>query len=217
MTLKSGAMPPKRRSSASGEISRDLEKRPRPKLISKIGRRKSKNLFTTEKICVFCHLMKIKTLIYSVVFSMVCVPWNLAFAQSSVPPAPPQASAQDAPAAKRSINPESIKRAKLTRLRKDVALTDDQATKVKPIIDAYVNDVRAIKTDASLDSRTKRQKISEVRQKYDNDLDGVLNPEQQQKLASLKEERRAKLRAARTGKTSSLEPSPATAVPAVVQ
>jgi Spy/CpxP family protein refolding chaperone len=159
--------------------------------------------------------MKIKTLMYSVAFSAICVPWNLAFAQSTVPPAPPQASSQDAPAVKRSINPESVKRAKLTRLRKDVALTDDQATKVKPMIDTYVNDIRAIKTDASLDSRTKRQKISEVRQKYDNDLEGVLNTEQQQKLASLKEERRAKLRAARTGKSSALEPSAAT--PAVVQ
>lgn len=163
--------------------------------------------------------MKIKTLIYYVLLSAVCVPWNVAFAQSTVPSAAPQASSPDAPAAKpkRSFNPESIKRAKLTRLRKDVALTDDQATKVKPIIDAYVNDIRAIKSDASLDSRTKRQKISEVRQKYDNDLEGVLNTEQQQKLASLKEERLAKLRAARTSKTSALEPSGATAVPAVVQ
>jgi hypothetical protein len=40
---------------------------------------------------------------------------------------------------KRTTNPESIKRAKLTRLRKDVALTDDQVMKVKPIIDTYVN------------------------------------------------------------------------------
>lgn len=134
----------------------------------------------------------------------LCLPWSVAFAQSAVSTAEQQASAQVAPPAKqkRSVNPESIKRAKLTRLRKDVALTDDQATKAKPIIDAYVNETRAIKSDASLDSRTKRQKVSEARQRYDGDLDGVLNPEQQQKLASLREERRARLRAARASKAS---------------
>ena len=149
------------------------------------------------------------------------MPWNVAFAQSTATTTePPPASSQVAPPAKvkRSFNAESIKRAKLTRLRKDVALTDDQATKVKPMIDAYVNEMQAIKTDASVDSRTKRQKFSEVRQKYDSDLGGVLNPEQQQKLASLKEERRAKLRAARASKSSeALEPSGSTAAPAIVQ
>ena len=82
----------------------------------------------------------------------------------------------------------------------------------------YVNDMQAVKNDASLDSRTKRQKLSEVRHKYDTDLDGVLNPEQQQKLASMKEERRARLRAARTSQASSpLEPSASPGTPAIVQ
>jgi Spy/CpxP family protein refolding chaperone len=148
------------------------------------------------------------------------MPWSVAFAQSTAATAEPPASSQVAPPAKvkRSFNAESIKRAKLTRLRKDVALTDDQATKVKPMIDAYVDEMQAIKTDASVDSRTKRQKFSEVRQKYDSALDGVLNPEQQQKLASLKEERRAKLRAARASKSSeALEPSGSTAAPTILQ
>jgi Spy/CpxP family protein refolding chaperone len=164
-------------------------------------------------------VMKIKTLIYSVLIFAVSVPGSEAFAQSTVVTAQPPVAAQAAPPArpKRNVNPESVKRAKLTRLRKDVALTDDQATKVRPIIDAYVNDLQAIKTDASLDSRTKRQKMSAVRQKYDGDLDGVLTVEQQQKLASIKEERRARLRAARTGSTSVLEPVGSTPAPAIIQ
>src|ERR1700731_1027846 len=126
--------------------------------------------------------MKIKTLIYSVLIFAVSVPGSEGFAQSTVVTAQPPVAAQAAPPArpKRNVNPESVKRAKLTRLRKDVALTDDQATKVKPMIDAYVNDMQTIKTDASLNSRTKRQKLSEARRKYDTDLDGVLDTEQQQ-------------------------------------
>ena len=82
--------------------------------------------------------MRITTLIYSVVFIAMGVPTGSLFAQSTAAPGPQPESAQIvAPAkVKRNLNPESIKRAKLTRLRKDVVLTDDQATKVKPIIDA---------------------------------------------------------------------------------
>jgi hypothetical protein len=170
-----------------------------------------------KKMCLYAR-MKVTTLIYCVLIFTLCVPWQGALAQTTASTAEPPASFPVAPPAKRIVNPESIKRAKLTRLRKDVGLTDEQTTKVKPLIDAYVNDMQAVKNDASLDSRTKRQKLSEVRHKYDTDLDGVLNPEQQQKLASMKEERRARLRAARTTKTSSpLEPSASPGTPAIVQ
>ena len=150
-------------------------------------------------------MMKIKTLIYSVLLSVALIPWNAAFAQSTdAAPQQQDSTEHSAPAkAKRTVNPESIKRAKLTRLKHDVSLTDEQAEKVKPLIDTYVNSVQAIKADATLDSRTKRQKFSEVRQRYDSDLDGVLNPDQQQKLASLKQARREKLRNARAGKSDS--------------
>jgi Spy/CpxP family protein refolding chaperone len=177
-----------------------------------------KLLFTTLQICVVYVSMKLTTLIYSVLISTLCLSWNGAWAQTAASSAAPPASLPAAPPAKRSFNPEAIKRAKLTRLRKDVALTDEQITKVKPLIDAYVNDLQAVKNDASLDSHTKRQKLSELRHKYDTDLDGVLNPEQQQKLVSIKEERRARLRAARTSKGSTpLEPSGSPGVPAIVQ
>ena len=164
--------------------------------------------------------MKITTLIYSVILVAICIPKGSALAQSMVSSGPQQESSQIvAPAKlKRSINPESIKRAKLTRLRKDVALTDEQASKVKPIIDAYVNEMQAIKSDRSLDSRSKRQKFSELRQRYESDLDAVLNPEQQQKLASVRAERRARLRDARVGTAAAAsEPSGSKVTPAVIQ
>jgi hypothetical protein len=162
--------------------------------------------------------VKITTLIYSVILIAICIPKGSAVAQSMVSAGPQQESSQPvAPAKlKRSINPESLKRAKLTRLRKDVALTDEQATKVKPIIDAYVNEIQAIKSDTSLDSRSKRQKFSELRQRYESDLDTILNPEQQQKLASVRAERRARLRDARVG-TATSEPSGSKVTPAVIQ
>jgi hypothetical protein len=164
--------------------------------------------------------MKITTLIYSVILVAICIPKGAAVAQSTVPSAQQQESSQiGAPAKlKRSINPESIKRAKLTRLRKDVALTDEQAAKVKPVIDAYVNEIQAVKNDPSLDSRSKRQKFSELRRQYESDLDAVLNAEQQQKLASVRAERRARLRDARAGAAAGTpDPSGSKVTPAVIQ
>jgi periplasmic protein CpxP/Spy len=178
---------------------------------------KKKTVYNTLLICSFVSV-KITTLIYSVILIAICIPKGSAVAQSKVSAGPQQESSQPvAPAKlKRSINPESLKRAKLTRLRKDVALTDEQATKVKPIIDAYVNEIQAIKSDTSLDSRSKRQKFSELRQRYESDLDTILNPEQQQKLASVRAERRARLRDARVG-TATSEPSGSKVTPAVIQ
>jgi Spy/CpxP family protein refolding chaperone len=158
--------------------------------------------------------MKIKTLIYTVMLSAICIPWHAAFAQSA-DAAPQQQTnpVQSAPPKpKRTVNPESIKRAKLTRLKHDVSLTDEQTEKAKPLIDTYVNTVQAIKADATLDSRTKHQKFSEARQRYDSDLNGVLNPDQQQKLTSLKEERRTRLRKARAGKSDSTDEPAASGV-----
>jgi hypothetical protein len=149
--------------------------------------------------------MKIKTFLYIVVISGLLGPWIPAFGQSVGPTPGQQAPAREvAPIKpKRTVDPESIKRAKLTRLKHDVALTEEQAEKAKPLVDTYVNAVHAIKADATLDSRTKRQRLAEARQRYENDLNGVLSPEQQQKLASLKEERRDRLRKARVAGSDS--------------
>jgi hypothetical protein len=164
-----------------------------------------KNIFTTSENDVLFFLMKITTLLYSVLISVLLSPWLPAFGQS-VDSAPGQQSPGQeitTTKARRTVDPESIKRAKLTRLKHDIALSEEQAEKAKPLIDAYVNAVQAIKTNAALDSRTKRQKVAEARQRYDSDLNGELSPEQQQKLASLKEERRERLRSARAARSES--------------
>jgi hypothetical protein len=214
--LRSGATLRKRLSSDSGETSPQKFRAGRIDLLI-AG---YKFYFTTFIKYVSVLLMNITTLIYSVILLTICIPKGVAFAQSTVSSGQQQESARNVvqTKSKRSINPESLKRAKLTRLRKDVALTDDQVTKVKPIIDDYVNQLQALKSDTSLDSRSKRQKFSELRQRYDSDLDAVLNPEQQQKLASVRAERRARLRNARTGAASgTLEPSSSKPAPVIVQ
>ncbi len=103
----------------------------------------------------------------------------------------------------RRRSPEASKRAKLTRLKKTIDLTADQETKATPLISTYVDSVNAVRQDASLQPKERRQKLAALRKQYDGDLDALLTDEQRQKLASLKAERLAKLRAARAARASS--------------
>jgi hypothetical protein len=146
--------------------------------------------------------MKIKTFVYSVIIIASCVLGDTTFAQS----ASEQLSSFSATSVTRSgrvRNPASIKRAKLTRLKKDVGLNDQQVQSVTPIIDTYVTAVQNVKNDASIDSHTKRSRLAELRKRYDSDIDAILTPEQQQKLASIKAERRARLRGAKAASETS--------------
>jgi hypothetical protein len=138
-------------------------------------------------------VMNAKILIYSIVISLAGVLADASFAQT----VPQQSAASAVTRSGRVRNPESIKRAKLTRLKKDVALDEQQVLAVTPIIDSYVTAVQNVKNDASLDSHARRLKLSELRKRYDSDVDALLKPEQQQKLASIKAERRARLRGAK--------------------
>src|SRR6516225_179738 len=138
-------------------------------------------------------VMNAKLLIYSIVISLAGVLADASIAQT----VPQQSAGLTATPSGRVRNPESIKRAKLTRLKKDVGLDEQQVQAITPVIDSYVTAVQNVKNDASLDSHARRLKLSDLRKRYDSDVDALLKPEQQQKLASIKAERLARLRGAR--------------------
>jgi hypothetical protein len=142
------------------------------------------------------------------------------FAEASLAQSLPDQSAVAAVThSARVRNPESVKRAKLTRLKKDVGLDEQQIQTITPIIDSYVTAVQNVKNDASLDYHARRLKLSELRKQYDSDIDARLTPDQQQKLASVKAERRARLRGAKltTGTASKSGPPETVPASAVVQ
>jgi hypothetical protein len=146
--------------------------------------------------------MKIKTFLYSVIVIASGALGDASFAQSAPQQSGPLYAASVTHSG-RARNPESFKRAKLTRLKKDVGLNDQQVQSVTPIIATYVTAVQNVKNDASIDSHTKRSRLAELRKRYDSDIDAILTPEQQQKLASIKAERRARLRGAKAASETS--------------
>jgi Spy/CpxP family protein refolding chaperone len=119
-------------------------------------------------------------------------------AKAASPDATPAASATT----KHKVSLDSVKAARLTRLKNQVDLTADQEAKAKPIIDKYVDDRHATNGD--------RQKLLALKTKFDSDINAVLTPEQQKKLAAAQSATMEKLKAARAAKAAAAAlPSPA--------
>lgn len=132
---------------------------------------------------------------------LLCTTLSIALIANAAKAASPAATpAADAPA-KHKLSPDSLKAARLTRLKNQVGLTADQETKAKPIIDKYVDDRQAANGD--------RAKLLALKTKFDSDINAILTPDQQKKLAASKAATAEKLKAARAKKAAAGAPSPA--------
>jgi Spy/CpxP family protein refolding chaperone len=117
-------------------------------------------------------------------------------ANAASPDATPAATATT----KHKVSLDSIKAARLTRLKKQVDLTPDQEAKAKPIIDKYVDDRHATNGD--------RTKLPALKTQYDSDINAILTPEQQKKLTAAQAATAEKLKAARAAKKAAAAASP---------
>jgi len=117
--------------------------------------------------------------------------------------ASPDASPTTGATTSQKRSPEAVKAARLTRLDHQVGLTADQNAKAKPIIDKYVDDRLAAKGD--------RAKLGALKTQFDRDINAILTPDQQTKLAAAQSAALEKMKAARAKKAAagvSASPSP---------
>jgi Spy/CpxP family protein refolding chaperone len=75
---------------------------------------------------------------------------------------------------------------RMADIKKEVNLTKAQETKVKPIIDKYVSDRNALSNDKTASKTDKNSKKEALRKQYNQDINAVLTPDQQQKWATAK-------------------------------
>lgn len=71
---------------------------------------------------------------------------------------------------------DTVKKARLTRLKNQVGLKADQEAKAQAIIDKYVDDRAAAKGNT--------KKLDALKSKFDSDIDAILTPAQRKKLAA---------------------------------
>jgi Spy/CpxP family protein refolding chaperone len=99
------------------------------------------------------------------------------------------ATSQAKDEASQGLDPEvkAQVQAKLQKLASDLNLTDDQKTQLKPILQGEVQQLKAVHSDASLSDEQKGAKMKEIHAGAKSQINTILTPEQQQKLAAMKE------------------------------
>ena len=90
----------------------------------------------------------------------------------------PRSTTGDSPETKKDdqASLDTVKKARLTRLKNQVGLKADQEAKAKTIIDKYVDDRAAAKSDT--------KKLDALKSKFDSDIDAILTPAQRKRLAA---------------------------------
>jgi Spy/CpxP family protein refolding chaperone len=82
--------------------------------------------------------------------------------------------------------------AKLQELSSELNLTDDQKTQLKPVLQGEFKQLKAVNDDASLSADQKQSKMTEIHEGAKSQINSILTPEQQKKLAEMKESHQEK-------------------------
>jgi hypothetical protein len=77
---------------------------------------------------------------------------------------------------------------KLQAIGDKLNLTDDQKTKLKPILQDESSQLKALKSDTSMTSQQKMDKAKEIRASHKSQIDSILTPDQQQKWEQMKQQ-----------------------------
>jgi Spy/CpxP family protein refolding chaperone len=129
-------------------------------------------------------------LAFAVFVAVSCLP---CVAQGTTPQAPPAASsAGQAASDQDSVIADPETRAKvqegLQHLSSELNLSDEQKKEIKPILQDEYKQLKSVSDDTSLSSDQKRAKAKDLHATYHSRISAILTPEQQQKLAAMKEE-----------------------------
>src|SRR5262249_47063883 len=137
--------------------------------------------------------MKKRTLLALICAVVLVFAGLQAFAQSTGDQAASQAAntasqAKD-DATQATIDPETKAKvqAKLQQLATELNLTDDQKTQLKPVLQGEFKQLKAVNDDTSIPSDQKDAKMKEIHEGAKSQINSILTPEQQKKLAAMRE------------------------------
>jgi hypothetical protein len=111
--------------------------------------------------------------------------------QQTTPPASSSSSAQSQSNTGTSANaPSGQAHQPGDWVAQQLNLSQEQQDKLRPILADEIQQMRAVRDDASLSEDQKRDKMNQIRQNAGPKIQAVLTPEQRQKLAQLQEQAR---------------------------
>ena len=77
------------------------------------------------------------------------------------------------------------------KMMKELNLTDAQKAKIKPIMEAQRDKMKAMREDTSLDRKAKTTKMKAMRDDMDKKINAILTPDQRKKWAAMKAKMKA--------------------------
>jgi periplasmic protein CpxP/Spy len=83
---------------------------------------------------------------------------------------------------------------KLQQISQQLNLSEEQKTKLKPILQDEGDQLKALKSNTSVSSQDKLQKAKEIRAAHKEQIDAILTPEQKQKWQQMKEQAREQMK-----------------------
>lgn len=117
--------------------------------------------------------------------------FNYLHAQDATPsPAPKAACGGHCEGHRGGGHPPFGGRERLQEIVDKLDLTADQKAQIKPIIEAAHKQAETVRADTSLTPEQKHAKMREAFQAVRGQIEGILTPEQKQKLEAMKEEHR---------------------------
>lgn len=82
-------------------------------------------------------------------------------------------------------------------LGKQLGLSKDQKSQLKPVRQSAKEQIKAVKADTTLSKTERKARLKAIRADRKSKMNAILTPDQQQKLAALRAERRAQKRGAK--------------------
>ena len=98
-------------------------------------------------------------------------------------------TAQDTTSAVNDAATQAKVQQKLQHLSSELNLTEDQKTKIKPILQNEVAQAKTVRDDSSLSADAKQAKMKDIHSSTTQQMNEILTPDQQQKLAAMKAEK----------------------------
>ncbi|HZP24360.1 MAG TPA: hypothetical protein VFB04_12985 [Terriglobales bacterium] len=82
---------------------------------------------------------------------------------------------------------------RLEHMSKTLNLTADQQQKIKPLLENEQTQMQSLHQDSSMSRDDRRSKAQQIRQSTDQQISGILTPEQQQKWQQMQERQRERM------------------------
>jgi len=89
-----------------------------------------------------------------------------------------------------TVDPETKAKVQsyLQQISSELNLTDDQKAQIKPILQSEFQQLKTVKDDTTMSSDQQQAKAQEIRASAKSQIANILTPEQQKKLATMREQ-----------------------------